>query len=75
VRAARFALVAGGVGSGRVDVSVGKHRVWSVNLATCGRGMKGTCVSKPLVHRSGRLVVTVRSHGKRVRLQGIAVLR
>jgi hypothetical protein len=76
VRATRFALVVtGGRRTGRVDVSVGGHRAWSVNLAACKGSGQCVLLSGTTRQRTGALVLSVRSSGKPVRLQGVAVLR
>ncbi len=74
-KADRLALVAsGGRSAGVVQVYVGGQRAWTVRLSRAGRAQQ-VFLSKPGLQRSGRVVVRVRSTGKRVRLQGFAVLR
>jgi hypothetical protein len=76
VKATRFALVAtGGPRTGRVDVYVAGQRTWSANLTSCKAGPQCVLVSGPRAQRTGPLVLKVRSAGRPVRLQAVAVLR
>lgn len=74
-QADRLALLAsGGRRAGVVDVYVGGVRAWTVRLSGA-RAAHQVLYSKPGLQRTGKVVLRVRSTGKRVRLQGFAVLR
>jgi hypothetical protein len=75
-RASRVAVIAStGKGYGKVDIVVGGKVVRTINLSAKKASAKAILLPAAFAERSGKAVLKVRTSGKVVRIQGLAILR